>query len=219
MKIFSKLEIIPIILLAAMLGLSVWLYYSPLLPDVMPTHWNAQGQIDGWASREFALFFPPVFAIFLYILMLFLPKIDPMKENYSHFKRQYFLVRLALVIFFFGLFLFSISSSLGSKMDIRYFIIPFISAFFLVIGLALKNIKKNYFFGIRTPWTLQSDEVWQKTHLFGSKAFVVGALLSLLSLLAGKYSFHVFLFFVLLGSLAPVVYSYFAYKKLGLLNK
>ena len=98
MKMFTKKEILPIALIVFAVLISL-LSYSDL-PELVPSHWNAQGQVDGWSSRDFTVFFFPGLAIGIYVLMILLPFIDPLRRNYPKFAWPYFWFRTVLVLFF-----------------------------------------------------------------------------------------------------------------------
>ncbi len=217
MKITKK-EIAPIVVIIIMAIFAASLYTAPCISRV-PTHWNAQGQIDGWSSKTFAALFFPLLTIAIYLLMLVLPKIDPLKENYQYFEKQYYFIRLILVLFMAGIYIFTFFSAMGFRFNIMYFMVPFLSALFVVLGIFLPKLKKNYFVGIRTPWTLQSDEVWIKTHKFGAKCFIAAGVLGLFTVfLKSELAFWVFIIVMIIAALLPVVYSYFIYRKLQLKN-
>lgn len=213
MKIITKKEIFPValVILVFLVGIS----FYPHLPENVPSHWNAQGEIDSWSTKNFAVFFLPGITLGLYLLMTFLPLIDPLRRNYQKFALPYFYFRTIFVIFFVLLYLFTLMSSLGLKLNINYFIVPVISLLFIFIGFFLPKIKKNYFVGIRTPWTIHSEEVWDKTHQFSGKLFLMAGLISLLSIFILKYSFFIFISAILLAALISVAYSYFAFRKIG----
>jgi uncharacterized membrane protein len=221
MKKYTKLikEMIPITLIFIMAIIAVSLFTSTCLPDKLPSHWNASGEVDGYSGKTFALFFYPGITLLLYLLMAFLPKIDPFRKNYEKFKRPYYFIRLLLVVFFFALYSYMILAGVGHTFNMKYFMIPTLSLLFLGIGSMMPKIKRNYFVGFRTPWTLQSDEVWNKTHKFGGKSFMVGAIVGFFSIFFGNYSFAIFLTAIIAGSLLPLFYSYYLYRKLGLFKK
>ena len=207
-------ETIIIFFLLAMLVMALTVYLAPCSPDKFHTHWNSQGQINGWSSRTFTALFFPGLSIGLYLLMLALPFIDPLKKNYSPFEGPYYLVRLWLVLFFDLLFLITILAGWGVNVNPGPYLIAGISLFLIALGKGLAKIKKNYFFGIRTPWTLQSETVWTKTHQFGGKIFITSGILAFLTIfLPTPYTFPVFLTLILAGALLPVAYSYCIYKK------
>ena len=217
MKITKK-EIVPIFVIILMGIFALSLYMAPCITKV-PMRWNSQGQVDGYGSKAFASLFFPLLTIAMYLLMLFLPKADPLKENYQYFEKQYYFIRLMLVLMFAGIFFFTFLAAMGYKLNIMYFMVPFLSIFFIVMGIFMPKIKRNYFVGIKTPWTLQSDEVWIKTHKFAGKTMVVGGILAFLTIFLGDLAFGFFLAIVLTSALLPVLYSYLLYRKLGLFKK
>lgn len=145
--------------------------------------------------------------------MTFLPLIDPLRKNYKQFSIAYFLIRFTLVLFFAFLYFYTLWAGIYGAPKINYLIIPLISFLFIVLGLVMPKIKKNYFVGIRTPWTLQSDEVWQKTHKFAGKSFVIMGILTFLTIFLKEKMFGLFMLVVLAGAFAPVAYSYWLFKK------
>ncbi len=217
MKIFTKKEVLPIalIVLAYIIGISA---YS-CLPDVMPSHWNIKGEVDSWTSKNFAVFFFPSLALGIYILMLFIPRIDPLRKNYPKFYLPYYWLRTILIFFFVSMYLYTIAAGAGFKMNINYFIIPAISLLFIVMGVFLPRIKKNYFVGIKTPWTLHSEEVWDKTHKVGGKLFMAAGIVSLLSIFIPSYSFQILITAIIVASFGSIIYSYFAFRQSGGFNK
>lgn len=219
-KYIPKLkEIFPLILILIMVIVAFGLFRAPCLADKLPTHWNAAGEVDGYSSKTFALFFYPAITLFIYLLMIFLPRIDPFKKNYKKFEKPYYFLRLILVAFFFMLYFYMIFAAIGFKLNIMYFMVPTLSLLFIGIGAVMSKIKRNYFVGFRTPWTLQSDEVWVKTHKFGGKTFMVGAVVGFFGVFFGKHAIIVFMVPIIIGALAPLVYSYVIYKKLGLFKE
>ena len=217
MKITKK-EIVPIFVIIIMVIFAASLYRAPCITKI-PTHWNVQGQIDGWSGKAFGALFLPILTIIMYLLMLFLPKTDPLKENYQYFEKQYYFIRLTLVLMFAGIFFFTFLATMGYKLNIMYFMVSFLSIFFIMIGSFMPKIKKNWFVGIRTPWTLHSDEVWIKTHKFAGKTMIVGGALAFLTIFFGDLAFAFFITIVLISVLSPMVYSYLLYRKLGLFKK
>jgi len=212
MKIFTKKEIAPIVIIIIMGIFAASLYTAPCIKQV-PTHWNAAGEIDGWSSKVFASLFFPFLTIVIYLLMLFLPSIDPLKKNYQYFEKQYYFIRLVLVLFFARLFFFTFFSAMGYRPNIVYFMVPFFSIFFIILGAFMPKIKRNWFVGIRTPWTLQSDEVWIKTHKFAGKSIMAGGILSFFTIFLGSNAFWVFLIILIISTLSPVLYSYLVFRK------
>jgi len=213
MKIFTKKEIIPIILIIVAFIVGLQLYSQ--LPNQVPSHWNAQGEVDAWSGKGFAVLFAPILALAIYLLMTFIPLIDPLKKRYKDFAVYYFWLKVLLVVFLLALYGFTLAIGMGFKMNILYFILPAMSILYIIIGLFLPKIKKNYFVGIRTPWTLHSEKVWDKTHKTAGKFFIVAGIIALLGLFIQKYAFGIFIITILAAALGSVVYSYLVFRKIG----
>jgi len=175
MKLYTKKEIIPIILILAIAALGI--YFFPQLPDRVPSHWNVYGQIDGWMSKTFFVWFFPALMAALYLLLSFIPLMDPLKTNIELFAHGYFWFKLIFILFLGGLFGLTIYAGLGHQVDIGRFVLLGIAVMFFFLGLLIPEIKRNYTIGIRLPWTLHSEAVWEKTHKFGGKLFVALAIL------------------------------------------
>ncbi|MDO8486563.1 MAG: SdpI family protein [Candidatus Staskawiczbacteria bacterium] len=215
MKIFTKKEIAPIFVIIIMSIFALSLYMAPCITKI-PTHWNAAGQIDGWSGKAFGALFVPILTIAMYLLMLFLPKTDPFKENYQYFEKQYYFIRLFLVLFMAGIFFFTFLTVMGKKLNIMYFMVSFLSLLFIFMGAVMPKIKRNYFVGIKTPWTLHSDEVWIKTHKLAGKTMITGGVLVFLTIfLKSETAFWAFWVVVLLSAFLPVVYSYLIYRRIN----
>jgi uncharacterized membrane protein len=210
---FSKKDIIPIVIILIAFVIGIQLYSS--LPDVVPSHWNAQGQVNGHSSKGFLVFFMPLLALGVYLLMTFLPRIDPLRKNYEKFGKIYFGFKVLLSMFLVALYLFTLAQAEGFKMNINYFIIPVFSVFFIIMGVFLPRLKRNWFIGIRTPWTIESDSVWSDTHKFAGKAFITAGIISFLGIFFPSSTFAVFFTAILTASVISVVYSYFSFKKRG----
>lgn len=204
-----KSEIIPIIFLFLCLILSFYFYSN--FPDRVAIHWNADGEIDGYSGRAFAAFFFPLLNIAIYLLMLFVPYADPRKKNYKKFENVYHIVKGALAVFLTAVYLVVGLNGLNYTMPINIVIPAGAGLLFIVIGTYLGKIKPNWFLGIRTPWTLSSDMVWEKTHRFGSKVFLFGGILIILSAFFPHY-FGWFIGLFILMIFSVILYSYLIYK-------
>lgn len=213
MKIFSKKEVLPIFLMVLTFIFSVYAY--PSLPNYIPIHWNALGEVDGYGGRDFAVLFFPVLIIGIYALMLFIPLFDPLKKNYPSFSLPYFWLRTLITVVLLLFYFYTLLAGLGYNIKINYFILPVFSAMFIIIGFLLPKIKKNYFVGIKTPWTIHSEENWDKTHEFSGKLFIIAGLVSLLGIFIIKYAFLIFIVSSLTAVLASTVYSYILFRKAG----
>jgi len=205
-----KTECLPVFLLALTFIASFYFYLH--FPERIVTHWNAAGQPNGYSSKAFAAFFFPFFNIGIYLLLFFVPYIDPKKSNYNKFKNIYHIIKSALVVFLTVLYMLVVLNGLGYKMPINIAVPLSVAFLFIIIGVFLERIKPNWFIGIRTPWTLSSDIVWQKTHKFGSKVFILGGFLMLLAAVLPQW-FSWFIGLFILMVLITIIYSYLLYRK------
>jgi len=152
---------------SVILGVAIF----PMLPALVPTHWNAFGQVDAFGPSWVGAFLIPALMIFIALLFAGIPKIDVMKENFKHFKRPYWALCFVIELFFLILFELTLLPNFGFSFNFFQFLLFPAALLFISIGFLLPSFKRNFFVGIRTPWTLSSDEVWDKTHRFGGKAF------------------------------------------------
>ena len=211
-KLFSQWEIIPIFIVLAVMALAVFLY--PQLPDQIPSHWNINGDIDAWSSKNFAVSFFPALIIAVYALMSGLIFLDPMRKNIESFSFIYFWMKTGVVLFLSFIYIITLLVGMGYEINVARMIILGIAALFLLFGLVMPEIKKNYMVGIRLPWTLHSEKVWNKTHKFGGKLFIaLGIIMAAAYFLPVVYSFWILIGGIILMLVALVIYSYLEYKK------
>lgn len=211
-NILLLLEAVPLALILITFTVGVILY--PRLPDLTPTHWNIRGDVDSWMNKNVAVILFPVLILIVYFIMTLLPIVDPLRENYSKFIFPYFWFRTATVLFLSLIYFYSLWAALGKEVDILYFIIPATSLYFVLLGFFLPQTKRNYFVGIRTPWTIHSDKVWDMTHSFGEKVLVGTGVLALFSVLIPRYSFLIFISLIVFAFCAITVYSYYVFKEI-----
>ena len=205
----SYLVIIVLILISFGLGA----YFCPQMPDKMASHWNVKGEADGYMSKFWGLFLMPIVLLGLFLLFILIPKIDPLKENIAKF-RKYFDGFIALtMIFLFYIYLLSVAWNLGKRFDMGQMMTPALGMLFYYCGILTENAKRNWFIGIRTPWTLSSERVWDKTHKIGGKLFKVAGLIAFLGVFFPNYAFYFILVPVLLVAFYAIAYSYFEYQK------
>lgn len=206
----TRTIIFAIVLLAFVVGILVY----PRMPEQMASHWNAQGQVDGYMSRFWGVFFLPLMLVVLASLLLLLPKIDPLRRNIEQFRAQYERFVVLALGFFLYVHLFTLAANLGWKMQIMRVLAPGMAILFYGAGVLVEHAKRNYFIGIRTPWTLASEEVWNRTHRVGGRWFKVAGLLALGGALWPQWGIYFIIVPVLLVALYTVVYSYLEYRRI-----
>ncbi len=164
------------VLLLLLLPFALTAYFWDQIPETIPTHWGIDGQPDGWSQKGWSVFFLPLITIGSYLLLVFVPYIDP-KQKTDNRQKSLRAMRMVMPLLLTGIFLIMMLQWIGYTFDVGRAIYLCIALLFLVIGNYMQSLKHNYFIGIRTPWTLESEEIWRKTHRFGGKLWVAGALL------------------------------------------
>ncbi|MGI5840973.1 MAG: SdpI family protein [Patescibacteria group bacterium] len=193
----------------------VALYFYPKAPDTMATHWGIGGQANGYSSKAFALFFMPVLSLILLAPLLLLPSIDPYKSNLKRFSKYFYNFINLLYIFLFYLYSLTIIWNLNTRFNLIQALVPAFAILFYYSGVLLGRAQRNWFVGIRTPWTLINEKVWDSTHRLASKLFKLTSLISLLGLIVPKFAFILLVVPVVLVSFYLFVYSYQEYQKIN----
>lgn len=208
-----KTEWFPVALI--ILSFAIGLYFYNNFPAQVASHWNWRGEVDGYSSAGVAAFLLPTMALAMYLIFLFLPYLDPKKEEYVNFSGAYHKFKNLLVIFLCILFIMTGLNGLGHTIDIGSWVPILIGALFVIIGMLLKDIKMNWFMGIRTPWTMSSEAVWNKTHEMSGPVMMIAGVLIAATVLTASFQGKIILFVV---SLALIViglplYSYILYRQ------
>jgi len=210
MKMRTVLLILGILaILSVGLGVFAYLY----LPQQVASHWNAQGQVNGYSGRLSGLVILPALAIGIGLLLLFIPEIDPLKANIQLFRSEYNGFIAVFALFLFYLHILTVAINLGLAISLNQLMFPAIGFLIFYMGLLLGKAHRNYFIGIRTPWTLNSDTVWNKTHRLGSKLFEVAGAITLLGIFFPRYAVYILLITILGAASITTVYSYFAFRQ------
>ncbi len=208
---FSKSEVVitGIILLSFAIGG----YFYPQMPERMASHWNSQGQVDGYMSKFWGLFFMPLISIGLSLLLALIPRKDPLKVNIERFKKYYYGFMILVILFLFYLYLLTILWNLGIKFNMIQLLAPAFGILLYSCGILIEKAKRNWSIGIRTPWTLSNENVWDKTHLVGGKLFKVAGIIALIGVFFRGYAIFFILIPVILVAFFTVIYSYFEYQR------
>jgi len=201
----------PIIFFIILVSFLIAIFLYPQMPAQMAGHWNIKGEVDGYLPKFWGLFLMPILSVVMYLLFIFLPKIDPLKANIAKFRKYYNGFILLLISFLFYLYLLTIFWNLGYRFGLIQFLVPAFSVLFYYVGVLLENAKRNWFIGIRTPWTMSCDKVWDKTHQLAGKLFKISGTVALLGIFLPQFAFWFVLVPVVFSSLYLVVYSYLVY--------
>lgn len=185
------------------------------LPDPMASHWGINDQVNGTMPKIWGVFLMPIMSIGLLVLFIVIPSIDPLKANIAKFRNIFNLFILFTMLFLLYVYSLSLAWNLGFtgfKMSLS--LLPAIGLLFILVGFMLRKAKRNFFVGIRTPWTLSSDKVWDETHRVGSVLFVLSGILALIGCLFGDLNAFWFIFIPLITStIFLVLYSYVLYRQ------
>lgn len=213
-KIFNTRRLVIVGGLLSAVNLIAGFLAYPKLPEKVPTHWNFAGEVDGWGSAWQGAFMMPLIMIGVFLLLILLPKIDPKRKNYALMSKAYSSLVLILMFFFTILYFATLGTALGYFESFPSLVQLAVGAMFILVGNYMGKLKHNYFAGIRTPWTLASEEVWYKTHRMAGPFWVVGGLLFMLTsiLPAGSAKAAIIIVFGLVA--IPSVYSYVIFKRL-----
>lgn len=207
----TTIIVLILIVVAALAGLLLW----NRLPDQMASHWNVNDQVDGYMPKVWGVFMVPLMTLGMFLLFLIIPSIDPLKANIAQFREAFNLFIVLIVAFMLYIHALTIAWSLGyTNFRMSTSMLPAMGLLFIFIGFMLRKAKRNFFIGIRTPWTLSNDVVWDKTHQLGAVLFMASGVLAFVGGIFGGQAAFWLLFVPLIGStLFLLVYSYVLYQR------
>ena len=182
------------------------------MPDVVPIHFDMEGNANGWANKTTFLFIPGALGIGIYVLMILLPFLDP-KKKIEQMGEKYFSVRFMLTLFISTLSIYTIYAGNTGTLKGTNLLFALIGILFAFMGNYFQAIRPNYFIGIRTPWTLENEEVWKKTHRLGGRLWMAGGILIVILSFIIKSRPDILAFLFLPMGIVPIVFSYIEFRK------
>ena len=183
------------------------------LPVQVASHWNINDQVNGYMSRFWGAFLMPILSLGMLGLFLLIPHIDPLKANIAKFREAFNAFITTIMAFLLYMHFLTLFWNLGyQNFRISQALLPAMGLIFIFAGLMMMKAKRNFFIGIRTPWTLSSDRVWDETHRIGSWIFIAIGIITMLTIFFGEIGIYIMLVVLLIGVIIPVVYSYFLYQ-------
>jgi uncharacterized membrane protein len=200
-----------LILLAVTISLVVY----DRLPDPMASHWGLNNQVNGTISRFWGAFLMPLMSLGILGLFLLIPLIDPMKANIATFRSIYNAFIVTVVAFLLYMHVVTLLWNLGYQgFNMSSAVLPGVGLLLIFSGLMMRQAKRNFFIGVRTPWTLSSDRVWAQTHRVGSVLFIICGVLAMLgAFLPGILAFALTLVPMMITTTFLLYYSYHLYQQ------
>ena len=185
------------------------------LPSLVPTHFNLEGVADDWSGKNSLVFIPCGFGVGIYFLMLIIPVLDP-KKKIQQMGEKYYSLRLMLAFFFSLLAIYLLYASKAGSFKNSNMLFALIGILFAMLGNYFQAVRPNYFIGIRTPWTLENEKVWKKTHQLAGRLWMMGGIvIAILSFVMSNPSILGITFgsLVFIMVIIPVVFSYIEFRK------
>ncbi len=207
-----------VVLTLAALGVSIFLGWvrPDLLPEKVPVHWGIDGQPDQWvqgAGVRPYLVIVPAFMAFFVLLSLVLPWLSPQQFSIDRFRHTYnYLMALVMTLFAY-IHAVALAGSLELDVNMTKVVLGGMFLFFALFGNVMGKVQRNFFVGIRTPWTLADETVWIRTHRLAAWLWVAGSLVGFAAAMAGAPGWTCFALLLALA-LTPVLYSLLLYKRL-----
>ena len=204
-----QILIIGLILVSFLIGA----YLYPYMPEKMASHWDANGSVDGYMPKLWGLFLLPVISAILFLVYMLIPKIDPLKGNIEKFRGHFDVFILLFFVFLFYVHMLTMLWNLSYRFNIIQLLAPALGMIIYYAGVMTENAKQNWFIGVRTPWTLSSEVVWDKTNKLAGKLFKVAGVLAAMGLIFPIYAIFLILVPVILAAVYPIIYSYQKYQQ------
>lgn len=185
------------------------------LPNTMASHFGMNNEVNGTMSKEMSLLMLVLLGL-VPLIMRIIRSIDPKKANFEKFPAAFEVTRFGVTILLAVVGWSIIIYNLGYGLDFKKITIISLGALFAVMGNFLTQVKPNYTFGIRTPWTLANEEIWRKTHRLGGPLMMAGGVVSFIAaFLVTPIAIIVFIAAIVISSFIPIIYSYVMFSRLS----
>lgn len=184
------------------------------LPEQVPVHWNFEGDVDRYGSRFEGALLVPAMMLFVWGMLRTLPKLDPKRANYARMESTWeFVITLTLAAML-ALHLALLGSSLGYPVPIDTIVPVVVGVLLLGMGNVLPRAKPNWWFGVRTPWTLSNERVWTRTHrVAGYSLSIAGLALVAAAFVTAPVARILILGGIAIAAIVPIVFSYVAWRQ------
>jgi uncharacterized membrane protein len=215
MKKFSLWDMVAILI--ALIPMAYLEYVYDSLPAIVAMHYGVNGKVNRYGPKHDLLTLEAIVAavsILLYLLMKFLPSIDP-KRQVKYGERSFQKLGMIIVIFLAGLNIYMTLAAVDKAIRTDRIIMALAGLLFIFLGNVMYSIKPNYFAGIRTPWALEDERNWRATHRLAGKVWVAGGILITVErlVLPSVLGSYIFIAGIAVMTLIPAIYSYIYFKK------
>lgn len=207
----TRYLVVCLLLIAA--ACAALMYCWPLLPEQLPAHWNIEGQVDGYAGRAVMWVVGPVGMALLMVAGLVLPMLSPNRFGMTEFLSTYYYIAALAVCMLGYVFALMLIAGTGGVVPMQRALPAGLFILLILMGNPMGKVRRNFFLGIRTPWTLASERVWYATHRMAARLMVASGLLGLLALWMHAPGWGILLL-VLAWTPLVVLYSLLRYKTL-----
>lgn len=184
------------------------------LPESVPTHWNARGEANGFTPKPWGPFVLPLVMTAVYAIRALVPRVSPRGYDVETFRGVFETLLVAILAFLLLVHVLTLLTGAGMDVPMARAIYAGLGLLFVVMGNVMGKVRKNFFVGIRTPWTLANDEVWLLTHRLAGKLFVGSGIVLFVAGLVGAGT-PVVLIAVVVTGVVPIAYSYVVYRRLS----
>lgn len=213
---FTRSLLVSVAFVLIAMGVAIWLY--PRLPAQVPTHWDLAGNVNGYTPRFWAAAMPALSVLALALLTWLLPVISPRKFRIESFTKVFVGLMLVVQAFVLVIGLCVLLGGAGFALPTQKVAMLATGALLMVLGNYMGKLRRNFFIGIRTPWTIASEATWERTHRFGGRLFMLAGVLVLVTS-ALDAPLWVPIACIAAAALIPVIYSYVIYRRVeGLLG-
>ena len=198
----DKFEVVGIVLVLVSFVVGAVAY--PSMPDKMVSHWNAQGVADGSMNKFWGVFLLPAIILVMEAFFLLIPRIDPLRANIAKFRKEFGWFTVGITVFMLAIYKQTLLWNMGILINPAQTLPILIAFLFYIVGALCEKSKRNWFIGMRTPWTMSSDKIWDKTNRLTGRMFKWAALISAIGVFAGGYAIA----FILIPALAIAAYAF-----------
>ncbi|UJF32027.1 SdpI family protein [Paenibacillus hexagrammi] len=204
-----------ILLFIALIPLIVGFVVYDKLPVQMASHYDLSGHVNGYMNKTGFFIMMACVNLFLMFTLKVVPQIDPRANNYAKFTDVYELFRFVISLFMSSIFIMVLLNNVGYDISMNTVLLMSLGILWTVFGNYLGRIRSNFTLGIRTPWTLANQEVWNRTHRFAAPLWVIcGVIMIVSAFMDSGYTLYILLAALVLSVLLPIVYSYSLFHKL-----